>query len=46
MNDLHSQPATVDEVAAATPQHIGRYRVERVLGQGGFGIAQEAVPSG
>src|SRR6516162_8022292 len=38
MDDLHSQPATVDEVAAATPQHIGRYRVERVLGQGGFGI--------
>src|SRR6516225_7296350 len=27
-----------DEVAAATPQYIGRYRVESVLGQGGFGI--------
>src|SRR6516162_683560 len=38
MDDLHSQPATVDEVATATPQHIGRYRVERVLGEGGFGI--------
>src|SRR6516225_2848197 len=30
------QPAAVDEVADATPQHIGRYRVERVLGKGGF----------
>ena len=35
---MNDQPITVDEVAAATPQHIGRYRVERVLGQGGFGI--------
>ena len=43
---MSDQPITVVEVAAATPQHIGRYRVERVLGQGGFGIAQEAVPSG
>jgi|SRR5579884_3836240 len=32
------QPPTVDEDAAATPQHIGRYRVERVLGKGGFGL--------
>src|SRR5262249_31523435 len=32
------QPATVAEVAPATPQRIGRYRVERVLGQGGFGL--------
>src|SRR5262245_9770923 len=41
MNDpdrtVPSQPATVDEVAAARPQRIGRYRVEGVLGQGGFG---------
>jgi serine/threonine protein kinase len=32
------QPATVDEVAAERPQRIGRYRVERILGEGGFGI--------
>jgi len=32
------QPATLDEVAAASPPHIGRYRVERVLGEGGFGL--------
>src|SRR6516165_5464031 len=32
------QPATVEEVATATPRHIGRYRVERVLGEGGFGV--------
>src|SRR6516165_7786882 len=42
MNDLNPtgpyQPATVEEVATATPQHIGRYRVERLLGQGGFGL--------
>ena len=35
---MNDQPITVDEVAAATPPYIGRYRVERVLGQGGFGI--------
>jgi serine/threonine protein kinase len=33
-----SQPATVVEDAAATPQYIGRYRVERILGKGGFGL--------
>jgi serine/threonine protein kinase len=26
------QPATIDQAAAGQPQHIGRYRVERVLG--------------
>jgi hypothetical protein len=32
------QPPPLDEVAAEQPLHIGRYRVEKVLGQGGFGI--------
>src|SRR5215468_7490497 len=32
------QPTTVDKVAVLQHQHIGRYRVERVLGEGGFGI--------
>ena len=31
-----SQPETAP--ADAVPQRIGRYRVERVLGQGGFGV--------
>ena len=42
MNDLNEtcpfQPSSVDEATAATPQNIGRYRVERVLGKGGFGL--------
>src|SRR5262249_18605700 len=38
-NRTRSYPsATVDEVAAERPQRIGRYRVERVLGKGGFGL--------
>jgi len=42
MNDLNRtgpyQPEAADEVASEQPQRIGRYRVERILGQGGFGI--------
>src|SRR3954454_19348785 len=47
MNDADKtgayQPETVDAPAAigpipAVPQHVGRYRIDKVLGQGGFGL--------
>jgi len=42
MNDpyptLPPTPITVDKVATEQPGWIGRYRIERVLGQGGFGL--------
>jgi serine/threonine protein kinase/formylglycine-generating enzyme required for sulfatase activity len=34
----HTESFSVDALAGEVPRHIGRYRVERVLGQGGFGL--------
>ena len=36
--DYHPGGNDEPAVPAAQPQHVGRYRVERVLGQGGFGL--------
>jgi hypothetical protein len=42
MNDpygtLPPRPIEVDKNASGQPQCIGRYRIERVLGEGGFGV--------
>jgi len=32
------KPIEMDKVATEQPQGIGRYRIERVLGKGGFGL--------
>lgn len=35
---LPPQPKAVHKIATEQPQRIGRYRIERVLGEGGFGL--------
>jgi serine/threonine protein kinase len=35
---LPQQPIDLNKIAAEQPQRIGRYRIERVLGTGGFGL--------
>jgi serine/threonine protein kinase len=36
-DELQREPGSTFS-AAATPTHIGRYRIEKVLGEGGFGV--------
>jgi serine/threonine protein kinase/formylglycine-generating enzyme required for sulfatase activity len=37
-NDLTQHHETPQQKPTELPQHIGRYRVERILGEGGFGV--------